>query len=123
MSTPPDLGPLPEGKPRAWLQEPKVQRIPGRYLIRGVRTIEPTEEDRQFAELDGDLLVPLYDEAERQRCYMLGVAAERERCIAWVRYWLTGAAPEGATHEARRILSLKSDRAAPLPSAPTKEGG
>ena len=96
MSTPPDLGPLPAE-------------------ILALSAAHP-----QMA-----LAVDLPDlcEAERQRCYMLGVAAERERCIAWVRYWLTGAAPEAATHEARCILSLKSGSIAPLPSAPTKEGG
>ena len=93
MSTPPDLGPLP-------------------------RPFVPGDEHNPR-----DYFTAAQLEAERQRCYMLGVATERERCIAWVRYWLTGAAPEGATHEARCILSLKSDRAAPLPSAPTKDGG
>ena len=119
MSTPPDLGPLPEGKPRAWLQEPKVQRIPGRHFIRGVRTIEPTEEDRQFAELDGDLLVPLYDEAERQRCYMLGVAAERERCAKLcesIRELDNENAFEAAANRCAEAIRA-------TPSAPTKEGG
>lgn len=118
MSTPPDLGPLPEGKPRAWLQEPKVQRIPGRHLIRGVRTIEPTEEDRQFAELDGDLLVPLYDEAERQRCYMLGVAAEREACAKVCE--VTPPYPFRPSIEAAHAIRQRARTAAP--SEPTKEG-
>ena len=61
-------------KPRAWLLEPKVQRHPGRHLIRSVRSFEPTEAERQNAELDGDVYVPLYS-------LNAAVAAERERCI------------------------------------------
>ena len=93
MSTPPDLGPL----PRPFV--PGDEHNPRDYFI--------ADQMR----------------AERQRCYMLGVAAERERCIAWVRYWLTGTAPAMATHEARCLVSLKGNGYAPLPSAPTKEGG
>lgn len=63
-------------RPRAWLREPKVQRHPGRHLVRGVTTIEPTAEDRQIAELDGDALVPLYGVA----AIAAAVARERERC-------------------------------------------
>jgi hypothetical protein len=47
-------------RPRAWLREPKVQRHIGRHLVRGVSVTEPTAEEREFADLDGDVLVPLY---------------------------------------------------------------
>jgi hypothetical protein len=50
-------------RPRAWLREPKVQRHVGRHLVRGVSVAEPTAEEREFAELDGDQLIPLYDQA------------------------------------------------------------
>ena len=65
-----------EQKPRAWLQEPKVQPIAGRHFVRGVRTVEPTAEEYEFCELDGDVLLPLYDAA----ALAAAVAAERERC-------------------------------------------
>jgi hypothetical protein len=52
-----------EVRPRAWLREPKVQRHIGRHLVRGVSVAEPTAEEREFAELDGDQLIPLYDQA------------------------------------------------------------
>ena len=60
-------------RPRAWLREPKVQRHPGRHLVRGVTTVELPQEEREFAELDGDNLVPLYEERalrddEREVC-------------------------------------------------------
>ena len=66
----------PKIKPRAWLQEPKVQRHAGKHLIRGVHSIEPSEEHRQFAELDGDVLIPLYEQAALNAA----VLSERERC-------------------------------------------
>jgi len=66
---------LTKSRPRAWLREPKVQRIPGRHLVRGVSAGEPSQEEREFAELDGDRLVPLYDQAALDAA----VAAERER--------------------------------------------
>ena len=65
-----------EQKPRAWLQEPKVQPIAGRHFVRGVRTVEPTADEYEFAALDGDVLLPLYDAA----ALAAAVAAERERC-------------------------------------------
>jgi hypothetical protein len=49
------------GRPRAWLLEPKKQRYPDRYLIRGCYTTEPTKEQLEIAELDGDRYVPLYE--------------------------------------------------------------
>lgn len=60
-------------RPLAWLRKPKVQRHPGRHLVRGVTCAEPTAEEREFAELDGDMLVPLYEEHglrndEREAC-------------------------------------------------------
>jgi len=48
-------------RPRAWMLEPKVQRHPDRYLIRGIRAVEPTVEEREFAEIDGDRFVPLFE--------------------------------------------------------------
>ena len=77
-ATTPDAGgsPLDVGvRPRAWLREPKVQRHPGRNLVRGVTITQPTPEEREFAELDGDALVPLYD----QSALDAALAAARER--------------------------------------------
>ena len=58
-------------------------------------------------------------EAERQRCYMLGVAAGIEQCADRVR-----AEADRRTGAARAALLNMADvlRRA-LPSAPTKEGG
>jgi len=55
-------------KPCAWLLEPKVQRHPSKHLVRRVSVVAPTEEEREFAELDGDRFVPLYDRASQQDC-------------------------------------------------------
>jgi hypothetical protein len=50
-------------KPHAWLLEPKIQRNPGRHLVRGYRSTEPTAQDIELAELDGDYFIPLYEQA------------------------------------------------------------
>jgi hypothetical protein len=62
-------------KPSAWICQPKVQRHPERHLIRGVSALEPTAEEREFAEVDGDEFVPLYDQAALDAA----VAAERDK--------------------------------------------
>ena len=82
-----------EQKPRAWLQEPKVQPIAGRHFVRGVRTVEPTADEYEFAALDGDVLLPLYDAA----ALAAAVAAERERCATALRLAREGYAAEEAT--------------------------
>ena len=48
-------------KPRAWILEPKVQRHPPRHIIREVSAVEPTQAQRELADLDGDRYVPLYE--------------------------------------------------------------
>ena len=48
-------------KPRAWILEPKVQRHPPRHIIRNVSVVEPTQEQRELADLDGDVYVPIYE--------------------------------------------------------------
>lgn len=48
-------------KPRAWILEPKVQRHPPRHAIRSVSAVEPTQAQRELADLDGDVYVPLYE--------------------------------------------------------------
>ena len=67
-----------EVKPRAWLREPKVQRLPGRHLVRGVSVVEPTAEERECAELDGDMIIPLYDKMALDAA----IAAEREQILS-----------------------------------------
>lgn len=73
-----------ELKPAAWLYEPKVQRKPGRHLIRGCYTTEPTAEQLEVAELDGDKYSPLYDAAtvDRLRREVESLRADAERLDA-----------------------------------------
>lgn len=47
-------------KPRAWLLEPKVQPL-GRRLLRAATCEEPTPAQREMADIDGDVFVPLYE--------------------------------------------------------------
>lgn len=51
------------GEPVAWLLEPKVQRNPDRHMIRGCYVGARTQQDFEFAELDGDKYTPLYAKA------------------------------------------------------------
>ena len=119
MSAPPDLGPLPE---------PVARMSPdGKSLIRDATYVYGVKSgDELFSRVNGFTVTLHTSDQTRdfgQRCYMLGVAAERERCIAWVRYWLTGAKPAMTTDEYRCLFSLSGNGYAPLPYAPTKEGG
>jgi hypothetical protein len=51
---------LADAKPVAWLLRPKIQRHPERPLVRGIYTSEPTNEQRNIADLDGDEYIILY---------------------------------------------------------------
>ena len=48
------------GEPVAWLLRPKVQRHPGKTIIRGAYTVEPSAEQMEIAEADNDEYLPLY---------------------------------------------------------------
>ena len=82
MSTPPDLGPLPETG-RVVSEPPSFYKDKWKH---------------------NNLYTAAQIKAERERCYMLGIAAERERQLR------------------EQLLTLAAV-ATPLPSAPTKEGG
>jgi len=61
MNSPAVVGRLERGvRPRAWLLEPKEQRHPHKPIQRGCYTEEPSKEQQQIADLDGDRYVPMY---------------------------------------------------------------
>jgi hypothetical protein len=62
--------------PVAWLLRIKNPRNP-RFTVRGVYTIEPTQENREFADLDGDEYVPLYGPDTIER-----LTRERDEAVA-----------------------------------------
>ena len=112
MSTPPDLGPLPE---------PVAHVHSDGHLC----------QDKAFNNTGWPVyfMTPEQVEAERQRCYMLGVAAERERCAKLCE----DISDDYQRREGHRYPELRSDAESganncaeairAIPSAPTKEGG
>jgi NTP pyrophosphatase (non-canonical NTP hydrolase) len=77
MTKEPELPAMPV--PVAWLLRPIIQRYPDLPIIRGVYYGARTEDDFEFAALDGDEYSGLHD-ADQMRAYATAaVLAERER--------------------------------------------